>query len=414
MSSHPRVILALVLGLGSQACLFYRPTGSAEGSTSSGDDSTDATTDVTTGPDAASTSTDTTDDVSTTSVPVCGDGVIDGDEECDAGEGNNDEGVCTSACKLARCGDGLVGAGEDCDDGNDDEDDACSSACVPTCGDGVLRGDEQCDEGPLNADGAACTASCRLNVCGDGLVHGGVEACDDGNTDDLDACVQCKQASCGDGYVHAGEETCDDGPDNGLYGKCGADCTAPGPYCGDGFVNGPEQCDDGNAKDDDPCSNTCIQARYVFVTGDEFLGDFGGLPVADSVCQTQASQLFGGAWKAWLADSVQAPASRLDKAFDGWYLALDDQPLAHGWAGLTSGTLLGSLDFDIDGSPVEGSFVWTGSGADGSGSGIHCNEWTTPMGSSGTFGVAGALDSSWSAAGQSMCQSTGRLYCIQQ
>ena len=51
---------------------------------------------------------------------------------------------------------------------------------VRFCGDGVLvpAQIEACDDGnESNADG--CTNDCALNVCGDGFVHAGVEACDD-------------------------------------------------------------------------------------------------------------------------------------------------------------------------------------------------------------------------------------------
>ena len=47
-------------------------------------------------------------------------------------------------------------------------------------------------------------------VCGDGLI-GGSEACDDGNTDDTDACIGCALARCGDNHVRRGVEDCDDG-----------------------------------------------------------------------------------------------------------------------------------------------------------------------------------------------------------
>ena len=48
-------------------------------------------------------------------------------------------------------------------------------------------------------------------MCGDGLLHVGVEDCDDGNVMTDDACLtDCTAASCGDGFVHAGVEQCDD------------------------------------------------------------------------------------------------------------------------------------------------------------------------------------------------------------
>ncbi|MEM9454358.1 MAG: DUF4215 domain-containing protein [Myxococcota bacterium] len=60
---------------------------------------------------------------------------------------------------------------------------------VETCGDGVQDGDEECDDGPDNADDAACKSDCTRQTCGDGFV-GPDEACDDGNTDDADGCTQ--------------------------------------------------------------------------------------------------------------------------------------------------------------------------------------------------------------------------------
>lgn len=61
---------------------------------------------------------------------VCGDGVIEDDEECDEGSSNSDNGSCTTQCKNARCGDGFLYTGvEECDDGNSDQGDGCSIDC---------------------------------------------------------------------------------------------------------------------------------------------------------------------------------------------------------------------------------------------------------------------------------------------
>ncbi len=54
------------------------------------------------------------------------------EEECDLGTAMNTGayGGCTPSCKLApRCGDGVVQANEGCDDGNTDDGDACPAAC---------------------------------------------------------------------------------------------------------------------------------------------------------------------------------------------------------------------------------------------------------------------------------------------
>ena len=56
---------------------------------------------------------------------VCGDGVVEGSEECDGGSG------CTASCKLVTaCGDGIVTPNEQCDDGNNTGGDGCTAACL--------------------------------------------------------------------------------------------------------------------------------------------------------------------------------------------------------------------------------------------------------------------------------------------
>ncbi|PCC74731.1 Myxococcus cysteine-rich repeat-containing protein [Nannocystis exedens] len=60
-----------------------------------------------------------------------------------------------------------------------------------TCGDGVVEGPEQCDEGADNSDTGACTTLCTTAACGDGFVQAGVEQCDDANFNPADGCVDC-------------------------------------------------------------------------------------------------------------------------------------------------------------------------------------------------------------------------------
>src|SRR5581483_2856833 len=73
-----------------------------------------------------------------------------------------------------------------------------------TCGNGVVEGDEQCDDG--NRDNAdACKNNCTNAVCGDGVVADPGEQCDDGNTTPNDGCTDCKidGATCGANGVEA-------------------------------------------------------------------------------------------------------------------------------------------------------------------------------------------------------------------
>jgi cysteine-rich repeat protein len=215
----------------------------------------------------------------------CGDGIMAGAEACDDG---GDSFHCDADCTLAECGDGDVNAAhnEGCDDGGTVGGDGCAADCTPeagyyctgepsvcntNCGDGVVAGGEQCDDG---GESATCDANCTVASCGDGTINTTAgEICDDGGTADGDGCdVDCLvelgyectgepstcQVDCGDGIVFGGEE-CDDG---GETAACDANCTFAS--CGDGDLNATagETCDDGNTTSGDGCDATC-QSEYV-------------------------------------------------------------------------------------------------------------------------------------------------------
>ena len=194
------------------------PTSDSETSTeSSGDPTTDPSSDPT-----------------TVEPPMCGDGVVEGGEECDDGN-QSDQDACVSECVQAQCGDGLLFLGvEDCDDGNQVGGDGCEADCtLANCGDGQVQGGEACDDGNLdNTDD--CLDTCALASCGDGFVQAGVEECEDGNQSNTDGCVTgCALASCGDGFVQSGVEQCDDGNavpgdgcDNCISGDLPPECQA--------------------------------------------------------------------------------------------------------------------------------------------------------------------------------------------
>jgi len=105
------------------------------------------------------------------------------------------------------------------------------TVCTPSCGDGIINGTEQCDDGPKNRDDAygGCTTQCTIGpYCGDSKVDNSAgEECDDGTNasgygQSAGCAPGCKAPPyCGDGKVDGqyGEQ-CDDGADNGK-----ADCT---------------------------------------------------------------------------------------------------------------------------------------------------------------------------------------------
>jgi len=100
---------------------------------------------------------------------VCGDGIVDADEECDDGDDNSDTeaDACRTDCTFATCGDGVVDEDEECDDGIDNAriPDACRLDCtLPTCGDGIVDSGEQCDDGDDNGPDGECSDVCEINV----------------------------------------------------------------------------------------------------------------------------------------------------------------------------------------------------------------------------------------------------------
>ncbi len=217
--------------------------------------------------------------------PDCGNGHVEGDEECDDGNDIDDD-DCDNECRRNSCGDGELDRGEECDDGNRADMDGCSSKCrLEKCGDGVvqpMRG-EQCDPGCPPGDQVCqpdpdCTEDCHTRKCGDGKIDPG-EVCDDGNNEDGDLCSKdCSHiATCGDGQVQEENgEACDPGVQ---CGRDSYDCI-PGelctPWCklakcGDGIINVSvvfdpstgkrvkrlEECDDADKDDTDGCGNDC-------------------------------------------------------------------------------------------------------------------------------------------------------------
>lgn len=179
------------------ACTFDA-TGLTEpvGSTDTGDDSGSSAPLPTTGADTPTTTVDAPTPASTTTgvassdpattggapmtasgettgptPAVCGDGVVEADEECDDGAaGNADDNMCTSICIFARCGDGHVqpANGEACDAGDLNVEDPgygqCSLSCAkgPYCGDGEVQVDdgEQCEPTETDGEQDTCTATC--------------------------------------------------------------------------------------------------------------------------------------------------------------------------------------------------------------------------------------------------------------
>jgi prepilin-type N-terminal cleavage/methylation domain-containing protein len=129
------------------------------------------------------------------------------------------------------CGDGYCGSSESCSSCAQD-----CGACPAVCGNGVVEGNEACDDGDVNTESCGnsivesggaiyCSADCSSSITLN-------EQCDDGNSSNLDSCLNtCMNISCGDTYCN-GSETC---------ANCSSDCGT----CQEAYTMGPNYAGSG-------------------------------------------------------------------------------------------------------------------------------------------------------------------------
>jgi hypothetical protein len=167
---------------------------------------------------------------------------------CIAGFPHLHDGCVTGTiCRASRCGDGIVDRrnGEQCEPPGAG---LCDASCrVIVCGNGVLDPGEECE--PPGTP--TCSPFCRAKNCGDGVVDPATESCEPPNTPSCDA--QCYRIfACGDGVVDAshGEECEPPG-----QATCDASCQFV-HICGNGVIERGEECD-GQAG----CSERCRLLR---------------------------------------------------------------------------------------------------------------------------------------------------------
>ena len=185
----------------------------------------------------------------------CGDGVINGPEECDDGNNRSGDG-CSANCEDELCGNGFVDLGEDCELGD------TLSLC----------------SGYYNATDISCRYDCQWPVhindpedclsCGDEITSSEYdEECDDGNEDPHDDCIDCQIAECGDGYIWGGHEECDDADDDNTD-RCVADCQLA--ECGDGYIwDDYEDCD-GSDLNGQTCQSLGFSGGTLACTNDAY------------------------------------------------------------------------------------------------------------------------------------------------
>jgi len=200
---------------------------------------------------------------------LCGDGIIEGNEECEP------EDLAGQTCESLGQGHGFLS----CHPVTCRFDySRCSAA--PICGDGVVEGDEQCELEDLA--GQTCESlgqgkgvlscipeTCRFDrsrcyfdpICGDGIVEGD-EECEPGDL----AGQTCESLGQGFGVLSCHPETC-------RFDRTACNSASP-VYCGDGIVDADEECDGTNMD-----GATC-----------ETLGFYNGLLRCDTSCSFDVTQ----------------------------------------------------------------------------------------------------------------------------
>jgi len=222
-------------------------------------------------------------------------------------------------------------------------------------------------------------------------------------------------AVCGNGVVE-GDEECDDGDDDDTD-ACPSSCVEA--FCGDGFVwAGVEECDDGDAEPDDGCEPDCTGSRNVaFVTSTAVVpGSLGGLAGADAFCADRAAAAgIPGTFRAWLSSTTVDARDRLGAA-RGW-VRPDGRPVVDTVEDLVAnGPHLYPLTIDELGQTVIGARVVTATNGLDSRVEITaergtCDDWTSTGGrATGAYNDAQGI--MWQDYASVDCIDSAHLYCF--
>ncbi len=167
---------------------------------------------------------------------------------------------------------------------------------------------------------SGCTFADDLNcppVCGNGVLEPG-EECDDGATISNDGCsMDCeREGSC----CEMNGSVCDETLPGGCAGEflgIDTDCVSNTcPVCGNGVLEGAEECDDGNLDDGDECDSSCDEIP-PFNDDCATAREITSLPFAETIDCTVATTGFDGSGFYNVARNATLGDDGMDN--DVWY-----------------------------------------------------------------------------------------------
>jgi len=222
------------------------------------------------------------------------------------------------------------------------------------------------------------------------------------------------------------------------------DITCPGSSgqtgqasCGDGIVEGNEECDDGNGFPGDHCDSCVLNWYRIFYIkpGSHVLigltdGNLGGIIGADQFCNAAAALAINGPhstgelgnteYLAWLSTPTQEAKNTFSYIGIKPINTINDigtvQEVFADYTALTNAIFTGGPISTGEDGTIASGVIWTGTSSDGSVVvGQHCDNWNQDTGT-GSVGNTNVANAGWTDLNSDFqCnQLVGSLVCIEK